>query len=218
MEWMQVRKLSPDFQPEKGKGIWLDLYEEQKECVDYEELKKLRSCCVLAHVPMHAQTLPGRLIKDGREYFIPASFAKEQAAKAKLEVIPIDPKELDVLFARLEKSSFRSSFSLKKKDLDYIEQKSLPTICSHAYDFLHTRLEPAFPKKDGRQTPTKGHPVFVAAHATATCCRGCLEKWHHIPAGKELSSVQCSYIVQVQMAWIENQCAKAENKAFLKQN
>jgi hypothetical protein len=218
MEWMQIRQLSPDFRPEKGQGIWLDLYEEQKECIDYEELKKLRSYCTLHQIAMHMQTLPSKLLKNGRQYHIPAAYAKEQAAKAKLEVVPVDSKELKALFIRLGKSSFRTSFSLKKKDFDYIQQKSLPAICSHAYDFLHTRLEPAFPKKDGKQTPTKGHPVFLAAHATATCCRGCLEKWHHIPKGKELSAAQCSYIVQVQMAWIKKQCANAENKALLNEN
>ncbi len=32
-----------------------------------------------------------------------------------------------------------------------------------------------------RQTPFRGHPVFIAQHATATCCRECLAKWHRIP-------------------------------------
>ncbi|WP_251023391.1 DUF4186 family protein [Streptomyces sp. ISL-10] len=29
-------------------------------------------------------------------------------------------------------------------------------------------------------------PVFVAQHATATCCRTCLERWHVVPAGRAL--------------------------------
>jgi exodeoxyribonuclease V alpha subunit len=51
----------------------------------------------------------------------------------------------------------------------------------------------------------KGHPVFIAQHATATCCRGCLEKWHKIMQGKELNQRQQDYVVKVIMTWINNQ-------------
>ncbi len=73
----------------------------------------------------------------------------------------------------------------------------------HAVDFVTSRLAPAHPKNDGRQTPMKHHPVFVAQHATATCCRKCLEKWHHIPKGRELDPEEIEYIVDLIMAWIE---------------
>ena len=77
------------------------------------------------------------------------------------------------------------------------------SIKSHAIDFISKRLAPANPQNDGKQTPMKGHPVFVAQHATATCCRGCLEKWHKIVQGKELSDRQQEYIVKVIMTWVE---------------
>ncbi len=32
----------------------------------------------------------------------------------------------------------------------------------------------------------KGHPVFVAQHATATCCRECIRKWHKNTTGKRV--------------------------------
>ena len=54
-------------------------------------------------------------------------------------------------------------------------------------------------------TPMRGHPVFVAQHATATCCRGCVAKWHHIPQGRELTDDELGYLVAVVMAWIEDQ-------------
>ena len=40
------------------------------------------------------------------------------------------------------------------------------------------RIAPKEPLNDGKQTPMKGHPVFIAQHATATCCRECTRKWH----------------------------------------
>ena len=51
----------------------------------------------------------------------------------------------------------------------------------------------------------KGHPSFIAQHATACCCRGCLRKWHDIPQGVELSKEQQRYIVNVIMEWIAKQ-------------
>ena len=91
-------------------------------------------------------------------------------------------KEYDItkLFEKLSKYNFRSRFHLSTKDKEYIAAKGLATICKHAEDFVAKRLAPAVIPNDGRQTPMRGHPVFVAQHATATCCRGCLEKWHHI--------------------------------------
>jgi hypothetical protein len=71
----------------------------------------------------------------------------------------------------LGKSKFRSKFNLSQKDRDYIATKGLETIRDHAYKFINTRVAPAFPKNDGKQTPMKGLPVFIAQHGTATCCR-----------------------------------------------
>ncbi len=109
------------------------------------------------------------------------------------------------IFERLARSKFRSSFSLNNTDREYIEKKGIETIRSHAKDFVRQRLAPAEPTNDGKQTPMRGHPVFIAQHATATCCRGCLEKWHHIPKGKELTSEQQEYVVNIIMTWIDNQ-------------
>lgn len=112
-------------------------------------------------------------------------------------------KNIDILFCNLSKSKFRSSFHLRKYMIDYVHEKGLEVIKNHAYDFVNKRLKNAYPKNDGKQTPYKGHPVFIAQHATGTCCRGCLEKWHHIPKGRELTINEVNYIVFVIMKWIE---------------
>ena len=49
----------------------------------------------------------------------------------------------------------------------------------------------------------RGHPVFIAQHATATCCRGCIEKWHKFKKGVELTPEQQNYLVEVIMEWIK---------------
>lgn len=111
----------------------------------------------------------------------------------------------DNLFERLSRSNFRSRFHLKEKDLQYIQEKGMDTIRSHARDFVRMRLAPAQIPNDGKQTPMRGHPVFLAQHATGCCCRGCLYKWHRIPAGVQLTGEQQEYVVDVLMEWIERE-------------
>ena len=112
---------------------------------------------------------------------------------------------VDSVLAKLSKSKFRSSFHLKEKDKNYINEKGIETITKHAYDFINKRLAPAVILNDGKQTPMKGHPVFIAEHATATCCRNCLYKWHHILPNKELTNEEIDYIVKVIITWIKNE-------------
>ena len=109
------------------------------------------------------------------------------------------------LFEHLGNSKFRSSFHLKQKDIDYINEKGLETIREHAMDFIAKREAPAVIPNDGKQTPTKGHPVFIAQHATATCCRECIRKWHKIQPGRNLSQIQQEYLVDVIMTWIQQE-------------
>ena len=109
------------------------------------------------------------------------------------------------VFEKLNKSKFRSRFKLTQKDRDYINTKGLETIKQHAKDFVRRRIAPAVIENDGKQTPMKGHPVFIAQHATATCCRVCLYKWHKIPQNTELTQSQQDYVVNIIMEWINRQ-------------
>lgn len=120
---------------------------------------------------------------------------------------------MDGLFYRLSRSTFRSRFCLKQKDRDYVRDKGMDTVRRHAQDFVRTRLAPAVIPNDGKQTPMRGHPAFIAQHATATCCRGCLSKWHHIPPGVQLTQAQQDYVVDVIMVWIDRQMQR-ENNCF----
>ena len=109
------------------------------------------------------------------------------------------------IFDRLSKSKFRSSFKLKEKDKDYVNEKGFDKISEHAYDFINKRLKPKYIPNDGKQTPMRGHPVFIAQHATATCCRNCLYKWHHIDKNKELNDKEVKYIVEIIMEYIRRE-------------
>lgn len=115
------------------------------------------------------------------------------------------------ILLKLKSSKFRSKFKLKESDIDYINKKGFDIIKAHAYDFISKRLVPANPINDGKQTPMKGHPVFIAQHATATCCRTCLFKWHKISMNKTLNEKEINFIVGLIMAWIEKQIEEHTN-------
>lgn len=114
-------------------------------------------------------------------------------------------RDIDELFEALDKSKFRSRITLGEKERRYLKEKGFDAILEHARKFIKERLAEALPKNDGKQTPMKNHPVFIAQHATGTCCRGCLQKWHNIAKGKKLTEEQSDYILKVIKHWLINQ-------------
>lgn len=117
----------------------------------------------------------------------------------------MDIDKYDSILEKLSKSKFRSSFKLRENDKRYIKEKGIEKMKEHAYGFISKRLAPTIIPNDGKQTPMKGHPVFIAQHATATCCRSCLYKWHKISQNRELTLEEQTYIVNLIMCWIEKQ-------------
>ena len=117
--------------------------------------------------------------------------------------------------ASLKQSKFRSKFKLSEKDRDYIANKGLETIKEHAFQFVNTRVAPDYPKNDGKQTPMRGHPVFIAQHATATCCRGCISKWHRIDNERAMNAEEIDCVVALIMEWIKQQIDLKGSSAVL---
>ena len=195
----------------------------------YEWILSVREQCMKHQVPFHFKQTGAVFIKEGKTYHIPRKYQESQAARAGIDYEgspdpstedpkqpkseeKIQEKELDRerwlatdLFERIRRSPFRSRFQLKAADKRYVQEKGMEVIRSHAGDLVRQRLAPAHIPNDGKQTPMKGHPVFLAQHACGCCCRGCLEKWHGIPAGIPLTEEQQAYIVDTLMTWIGRQ-------------
>ena len=114
-------------------------------------------------------------------------------------------RNLDDLFGALEKSTFRRRFKLSAREQAYAGERGLEVILEHARRIVRERLAPAFIANDGKQTPMRNHPVFVAQHATATCCRGCLEKWHGIAGGTELTPEEQDHVIATIERWLRSQ-------------
>ena len=117
-------------------------------------------------------------------------------------------QSIEQALQKLSRSVFRSRFHLDEAEKEYYRQKGDAVIERHAADFVRTRLAPAFPEHDGKQTPMRGHPVFKAQHACACCCRGCLHKWYKVPLGVPLDEKQQEKIVALLMAWIRREMGK----------
>jgi predicted Fe-S protein YdhL (DUF1289 family) len=122
-------------------------------------------------------------------------------------------RALDEVFSRLARSGFRQRFHLPVSEREYLQQRGLDAVLQHADRFIAERLAPAFPPRDGKQTPYRGHPVFVAQHATATCCRGCLEKWHGIARGRPLTDVEREHVLAVLRAWLRQEALREPQTA-----
>jgi len=113
--------------------------------------------------------------------------------------------DIEEVFRRLQASSFRRRFHLTGRERAYLDTWGIERVMEQAARFISERLAPAQPRNDGRQTPWRNHPVFVAQHATATCCRGCLEKTHGIAKGHALTDEELRHVLAVIERWLRAQ-------------
>jgi len=113
--------------------------------------------------------------------------------------------DLDEVFRRLAASPFRRKFKLQGRERAYAETWGLAHVRKQAAELIAKRLAPVEPLNDGRQTPWRNHPVFVAQHATATCCRGCLEKVHEIAKGHALTNDETTHVLDAIQRWLKAQ-------------
>ncbi len=181
---------------------------------DLRWVRELRRECVRCGVSFTFKQTGAVFVKDGKTYHIERKDQMAQARKSgysyspgtgSADAIAYRLPDRGALFDRLGRSDFRGRFHLSNRDRAYIADKGMETVRAHARDVIAGRLSAENPENDGKQTPMKGHPVFIAQHATACCCRSCLEKWHHIPSGKVLTQAEQSYIADVIMDWIERE-------------
>ncbi|AQH00954.1 DUF4186 domain-containing protein [Burkholderia sp. KK1] len=114
-------------------------------------------------------------------------------------------RDLDAVFDALAKSAFRRRFALGVREGKYLREKGIDTVLAQAHELIGKRLAPQAPLNDGKQTPFRGHPVFIAQHATATCCRACLAKWHGIAAGRALDDAERRHVVDAIERWLRAQ-------------
>lgn len=119
---------------------------------------------------------------------------------------------IDEAFRRLAASSFRRRFVLQGRELAYLQTWGIAHVLKQAEQFIRDRVAPAEPRNDGRQTPWRNHPGFVAQHATATCCRGCLARTHEIARGVALTPEEIGYVMDVIARWLAAELERAAQR------
>lgn len=115
----------------------------------------------------------------------------------------LSDKEWNALKKKLAKDGRLEQFALGDPEKEYVTSRGMDILRLHATDFVNKRIAPANPKNDGRQTPAKGHPVFIAQHATGCNDRTSLEQFFGIKTGVELSESQVDRVVDVILRWID---------------
>ncbi len=112
-------------------------------------------------------------------------------------------KDWDALKKKLSTNGRLDKFVLGEPEQEYVTSRGMDILRLHATDFVNKRLAPANPKNDGRQTPTKGHPVFIAQHACGCNDRDAVAEFFNYEKGRELTSDEVSIIVDAILYWIE---------------
>ena len=115
----------------------------------------------------------------------------------------LSDKDWNALKKKLAADGRLEKFVLGEPEQEYVTSRGMDILRLHATDFVNKRLAPASPKNDGRQTPTKGHPVFIAQHATGCNDRDSLEQFFGIKKGEALTEDQVETIVNAILRWIE---------------
>lgn len=115
--------------------------------------------------------------------------------------------EWSKLLEKVAESDYRAEIDLGPEDMDYVNSRGFDMMVRHAHDFVERRLGPARPRNEGKQTPLKGHPLFLAQHATGADSRAALSEYHGIAEGKKLSRQQMDYVTDVVLRWLEERLA-----------
>jgi hypothetical protein len=108
-------------------------------------------------------------------------------------------------FRSLEKELIRHHFWHKpigEAVMAHARRKGGVLLREAAAHRLRQSVGSANPPRDGRQTPMDGNIIYFAQHATACCCRTCMEYWHAIPKGRELSDEEIAYFTELVMLYV----------------
>lgn len=119
-------------------------------------------------------------------------------------------EDVDHTFAALKLELIRHHFwhvVIAERAVNYALKKGRLLLVSATSKQIRRSIGPEVPFRDGRQTPREDSPranaIHYAQHATGSCCRKCLEEWHGIPQGRELTDDEISYLTSLAMLYLE---------------
>jgi hypothetical protein len=120
-------------------------------------------------------------------------------------------KDLEYTFRSLKHEMIRHHFwhlEIDERALNYARRKGKNGMRTAAEHRIRVSVGPAEPAFDGRQTGKSGNPLFYAQHATATCCRKCIEYWHGIEQKRPLTESEIQYFAGLLKMFVDDRLPK----------
>jgi hypothetical protein len=121
-----------------------------------------------------------------------------------------DIRDVSYTFNALKLETVRHYFwhkPLNQRAINHAKRKGKRRLRQCVHRHLESAIGPAKPYRDGSQTTMSDdapNAIPYGQHATATCCRKCLEFWHNIPQGVELTPEQLDYCSELVSLYIED--------------
>jgi uncharacterized protein DUF4186 len=116
-----------------------------------------------------------------------------------------DEQDIAYTFRMLKYELIRHYFwhlEIDQKAANHARKKGWKGLQVAAERRIRSSVGPGSPPFDGRQTPREGNVIYYAQHATASCCRKCIEEWHGIPPGRPLSGDEIAYLAGLVMLYV----------------
>jgi len=118
-----------------------------------------------------------------------------------------DLNDVEHTFETLKLELVRHSYwhrPFDQRAINYALRKGRTELLSTAESRIRSSVGGPADAFDGRRTKWEGNPIFYAQHATAACCRKCIEKWHGIPRDQPLKEDQIKYLTRLVTMYLED--------------
>ena len=131
-----------------------------------------------------------------------------------------DFDDVDFTIQELKKECVRYHYwclvELSEGAINHARRKGRIEMREHAEKVIRRDVGAAQNFRDGSTTPWEGDDaVHYARHATAICCRKCIEYWHGIESGRDLTEGEIQYLTNLIMRFIETKISLTETKEFV---
>jgi len=122
--------------------------------------------------------------------------------------------DIDHTFSQLRHELIRHHFwhvAFDTQAMNHALRKGRAALDAAAARRITTSVAGAEPARDGRQTSFTGNVVFYAQHATASCCRTCINYWHGIPKGRALTQDEEQYLTGLVVRYLKDRLPDLPN-------
>jgi len=122
------------------------------------------------------------------------------------EVWERDPNDIENTFKSLKYEFIRHHYWHKEFDekaVNYALRKGKIELINTVEKRIRASVKAPVDAFDGRRTKWEGNPIHYGQHATATCCRKCIERWHNVPRDEELTEKQVKYFTHLVIMFLE---------------